>query len=535
MVRARFGTLAVLGTLWMALPAPTARAQALQQVLDLNRQAMNAYTELELEQAKALLEQALQLARSANVRGAPLARTYMNLGVVMVGGYQDNARGIDYFVQALRADPTVQLDPFLSTPEVRQAFLLAKARAGHGGAASSSAPPPPPPPPPPPTGATAPAPAGSGPGNIPHDPVPEQLQQTAVPVFVEVPAEAPVAHMYVYYRGQGMREFKRLEMARMPGGFGAEIPCADVFPPKVEYYLVAFGNDGSPLGFAGTKDAPLVVPIVTRRTQPPPALPGKAPPQTCSLDRECPPGMPGCSNARGGKGMGETCNSSSECREGLVCDDNLCVEGEEDDDGDDGDANAPRVFLQLGGTLGLGWASAGMQADSAPPDGTMALGWIPAGDPGCDLPVNAEPPYCVRVEQSGLVPTFALRATAGAYVTSRLGLAATVRYQLDAGQGSFAHMLLGLRGQYLLTPPAPTGFQAAIFLGTSFGQIQLRPPQDSPDEPYIISGLNGVQVGSSMVYRVAKHFGFHVTPEVNVLLPTFLFDVDLSAGIEIGF
>ncbi len=530
MARARFVTLAVLGMLWVAFPAAPVRAQALQQVLDLNRQAMSAYTELELEQAKALLERALQIARTSNVRGAPLARTYMNLGVVMVGGYQDNAQGIEYFTQALRADPSVQLDPFVSTPEVRQAFLLAKARAGTG---STAAPPPPPPPPPSGPGAPPPA-AGSGPGNIPHQPVTEQLQQTAVPVFVEVPDDAPVARMYVYYRGHGMREFKRLQMPRMRGGFGVEIPCSDVFPPKLEYYLVAFGHDGSPLGFAGTKDAPLVVPVVTSRTQPPPALPGKAPPQTCSLDRECPPGMPGCTSGRGGKGMGETCQRSSECREGLVCDDNLCVEGEEDSDEGEG-TDAPRFFLHLGGTLGLGWASAGMQADSAPPPSTMAPGWIPAGDPGCNLPANAEPPYCVRVEQSGLVPAVALRATAGAYLTKRFGLAASVRYQLDAGQGSFANLLLGLRAQYLLTPPASTGFQAAIFLGTSFGQIQLRPPQDSPDEPYIISGLNGVQVGSSMVYRVARNFGFHLTPEIHILLPTFLFDVDLTGGIEVAF
>ena len=529
MVRERLGTWALMGLLVVATPLRGAEAQALQQVLDLNRQAMDAYTNLEIEQARSLLDQALQVAQRSRLRGAPLVRTYVNLGIVMVGGFQDMTAGIDYFSKALQIDPNAQLDITLSTPEVRQAFLLAKARVqGSGG---GSAPPPPPPPPPPGGGDEGPATTGGGgPGNIPHEPVAEQLQQTAVPVFVEVPAEAPVARMYVYYRGHGMRDFKRLEMKRMTGGFGVEIPCGDVYPPKMEYYIVAFGSDGSPLGFAGTKDAPLVVPIVTRRTQPPPALPGKAPPQTCSLDQECPPGMPGCSRGRGGKGMGETCSSSSECREGLVCDDNLCVEGdEEEDEGSDGDA--PRFFVHLGGTLGLGWASAGMEADSAPADPSSPA-WIPGGEPGCDLPPDR---YCVRVQQSGLVQTFAFRVSAGYFVTPRLGLGATLRYQLDAGEGQMANMLVGLRVQYLLTEPAGEGFQASVFAGTSYGQIQLRPPQDMPTEPYIISGFNGVQLGSVMVYRVARNFGFHVTPEVHLLFPTFLFDVDLTAGIEVGF
>ena len=94
-------TIAIAGVL--ATSAPASAQRALQQVLDLNRQAMDAYNNLEVEQAMTLLQQALQAAQRGRVTGAPLARTYMNLGVVSIGGMGDNAGGLDYFVQSLQA------------------------------------------------------------------------------------------------------------------------------------------------------------------------------------------------------------------------------------------------------------------------------------------------------------------------------------------------------------------------------------------------------------------------------------------------
>ncbi len=96
-------------------------------------------------------------------------------------------------------------------------------------------------------------------------------------------------------------------------------------------------------------------------------------------------------------------------------------------------------------------------------------------------------------------------------------------------------MLLGLRGQYLLTDPAAEGLNAAVFLGTSHGQIQPKPPQNTENEPYIRSGLNGIQLGSVIGYRISKNFGLHATPEIHLLLPTFLFNIDLTVGIEVAF
>jgi hypothetical protein len=372
--------------------ASQASAQrALQQVLDLNRQAMDAYNNLEIEQAMALLNQALQAAQRGRVTGAPLARTYMNLGVVAIGGLGDNGAGLNYFVQALQADPNVQLDPLTSTPDIQTTFALARQRAGVGGGTGAG------------TGGgtvrgtggdSGGAMAPQATGNLPHVAVPEQLTQTAVPVYIEVPGGP--AHVYLYYRAHGMRDFRRIEMERLGGGYAAEIPCTDVFEPELAYYIVAFGSDGSPLGFAGSQAQPYVVPIVATRSQPAPALPGRAPPQQCRhMDEECPPGMPcagrgtrgggrstgsgggggGGGGARGSLGLGDACSRDSECQSGS-CRDGFCAFGGSSSGGESGgggsssggssSSSTPRFFVRVGAGLGASVVVPGMRADRVP-------------------------------------------------------------------------------------------------------------------------------------------------------------------------
>ncbi|MCS6797472.1 MAG: hypothetical protein NZ898_02890 [Myxococcota bacterium] len=550
--RLLLAALGVASGLWGGGERSAQAQRPLQQVLDLNRQAMEDYTNLEIEAAQQKLLRALQIAERSGVTGAPLARTLVNLGVVAIGGLGDNAAGLQYFIRAIQADRNVQLDPLTSTPDIQTMFNLARQRAGTAGGGQGMGPGPGPGPGPSrgPEPGPEPPPAPRGPGTIPHVPIPEQLRQTAVPVFVEVPAEAPVGAMYLYYRSTGMREFRRVEMRRMRGGYGYEIPCSDVFEPSVAYYIVAFGRDGSPLGFAGTAEAPLEVPIVAERTHPPPALPGSAPPEPCG-ESECPPGMPGCragdGRSGGGAGLGDTCRRDSDCRAGLVCRDEFCVsaEDEEEEDGEAGDA--PRFFVHLGGTIGAAYVGPGMPADGPPPEDATEeerIAYVPGGQDDCNLPEATTDPdgtiiegdYCVRIETPGFTPTYALRAVVGYYFTERIAVGGGIRFQFSSGQGTMAGLQLQLRGQYLLTPPRAEGFSAALMLGTSYGQIQPQPPQaDAPYVPFVRSGLNGVQAGAVLVHRVARNFGFHLTPEIHILFPTFLFDIDLSAGLEIAF
>jgi hypothetical protein len=550
----------------LVLATPAEAQRAVQQVLDLNRQAMEAYNNLEIDQAERLLEQALAAAQRGRVRGAPLARTHINLGVVAIGGTGDNAAGLRHFIEALEADPSVELDPLTSTPDIRNTFALARQRtgaAGSGGGDASN------------TTSTTSAPASGG---LSHIPVGEQLAQTAVPVYVEV--EGSPTHVYLYYRAHGMREFRRVEMAPMAGGYGYEIPCTDVFEPEVGYYVVAFGSDGSPLGFTGSQTDPIVVSIVSSRTREAPALPGRAPPVQCG-ERECPPGMAGCHE--GGRGAGESCTSDSQCSSGH-CEDDLCTMGGESGGGGGGSSGAPRFFVRVGGGLGLSWVEPGMRADRVP----CAPGDTECTDFALDTPTEIQgwPPYdgsysynptlwsangyvpvsgsteaggaetscsgglddqgfgnqaCLYVRDSGFVPNFQLRLEVGYFVLDWLGFSAFARVQPISGNGTLSMALVGARVHFRVydVNPADGGSASGAFvhfhIGGSGGQIQVAVPNNGASAPYGQSGLGGFHVGSTIGYRFMQNVAIYVNPDFMFQVPQFLFTLDLTGGLEFGF
>jgi hypothetical protein len=168
-----------------------------------------------------------------------------------------------------------------------------------------------------------------GTGTVIHFPVPEQLARTAVPVFAQIRSTAPIDHVSLFYRSVGARRYTEVRMPalgqqfRLPSGYGAMIPCDDIFPPRVEYFVAAIDSSGAPNGGAGTADAPVQVDIVERRSYAAPTLPGQAPPRTCgSLAVTATVRDAGSGPAvveRGTADLGEPCRTNNECRRGLRC------------------------------------------------------------------------------------------------------------------------------------------------------------------------------------------------------------------------
>jgi hypothetical protein len=245
-------------------------------------------------------------------------------------------------------------------------------------------------------------------------------------------------------------------------------------------------------------------------------------------------------------------------------------------------------FVQLGLTVGLAYVQAGMTADRPSPAdrvfidamgnfvadpaladpnglffpevGTANAGkltsWVPDADSSdafgplagnCSSDGKATGPgqaallpskYCVRVKKPGFVPNVALRAAIGRFITERISLAAILRFQFSSGEGTFAGMLLGARAEYLFTAPKPRGLLLSAFAGLTFGQIQARPPADGPSEgaPFAESGPLGVHVGGTARYRFMPNFGLFASPELDVMLPKFMINLDLTLlGVEAAF
>jgi hypothetical protein len=258
--------------------------------------------------------------------------------------------------------------------------------------------------------------------------------------------------------------------------------------------------------------------------------------------------MAGCEGSRGGAGMGSTCRTDNDCGSGLVCRDDLCVSGPSGGGGEGEGGDAPRFFLHIGGTLGLGYASQGMQADSYPCSAADAARdpsdplWCPApnnptafvgaNEGECGLEAGY---YCVRVSQSGMVPVAAIRVAAGYYILDWLGIAVYGRFQPVFGQGDFAFGVIGARLQLQLTEPVETGFHAHVHAGGGGGQVQIQPPGNDDNAPYIISGYGNISLGSTLGYRVHRHFGFIAEVDFLFQVPTFMFVTDITVGVEVAF
>jgi len=111
-------------------------AQGNPQLADINAEALEAYQNLDIDTAKAKLEQGIGLAGQTNYVGPELTQLYMTLGVVHVAGASDHDQGLAAFTSALCMQPDAQLDPLLSTPDVQQVFIQAQSEAQASGCAA---------------------------------------------------------------------------------------------------------------------------------------------------------------------------------------------------------------------------------------------------------------------------------------------------------------------------------------------------------------------------------------------------------------
>lgn len=575
----------------LCLTTSVVRAQGVQeQVEQLNREAMEAYNNLDINTAGRKLEEALRLAQEGGLGGLPVAITNLNMGMVYIGGLGDQPGGTSFFVAAICQDAGIQLDPLVSTPEMQAAFSQAQVQAQQSGCAAGAAS------------------AGTSGGGVMmpvqpppvtplvHVPPAEQHSQTPLPLYVEVSSAIGAERVFLHYKGLGMDAFKKVPMYSFGQGMAYQIPCNDVWEPKVSYYLEAVASDGRVVGSVGSQAVPIEVAVVGTAPSVPPALPGRSAPQSCAAG-ECPPGV--ACDKPGTLGIGEECSSDSGCENGLICgSEDVCkLDGaggttlgawseEETDDG--GDAEFSRAFVQLGFTLGFAFLSEGMPVDRLPPNdrvfvndatgmytGTPGPGdtlvlpfpdeqlaypelvneWVPDADSSdsvgpyggsCSPDGTATGPmsatlypssYCARLASSGFSANAALRANVGYFITDRIAASVVWRLQFDSGVGTLASMLFGARGEYLLTEQVTEGLMLSAFGGLTFGQIQGNPGYDggSDTSPYIKSGLFGIHVGANVRYRFHRNFGVYAGPEIDLQFPDFLFNIDIPIGVEVAF
>jgi hypothetical protein len=311
---------------------------------------------------------------------------YRDLGAmqILAGSTDDGAAS---FEQALKLDGSLQLDPAYKTPALQGIWDQARKKVGATGA-------------PPPTGTgTAPPPSGGGAisGDFTHEPVTDQTIRTPIPVYVEYSGSEQLKRVIVKYKGNGMTEFKALELKKMGTGYGGEIPCTDVLEGQLQYYFQGFNDQDDPVANLGERNRAFKVNVTKTIEGAAPHLPGKPPPKACKDTSDCPEGpagavcrgeAPGAETSEG-KGEGEDCQEDNECKSGQCKDEKCTAPTEEEGEG------KPKKFRRFWiGLLGsLDFVSLGSDSDVClrSPDGSSPVnstGYDCVDPNGNDFPSN---------------------------------------------------------------------------------------------------------------------------------------------------
>jgi hypothetical protein len=227
--------------------------EAVDQITQMNREAVTAYQAKKYEDARKVLKQALDLAASAGLdKHAIKARTHIHLGIVIIVGFKQRDLGIKQFKKAIEIQGDIGLTKSLITPELTDAFNDAKK-----GGDTPPTPPPTPPPPTPPT--TTPEPPVSA-GGLIHEAVAEGKQGSAISVTVGAKDDLEFEKIILAYRPEGATEFLGREMKEVADGrYGAEIPSSATSGGTVAYYIEAEDAEGAPIAARGSVDNPLVI------------------------------------------------------------------------------------------------------------------------------------------------------------------------------------------------------------------------------------------------------------------------------------
>jgi hypothetical protein len=243
-------------------PSAPESQNPLDKIVELNKRALLAYDSLEMEAAKTLLRQALDIIKRDGLENHPTAaRTHLHLGVVYIGGLKYPELGLAEFREALTIDPKIQIPKSLANPEVQAAFEEALWWETSPGGAGKRLPFPTGQEP----GALPAAEAGPGADRINHPAVTRSQQGAAIEIKAQVAPGMGAAKVVLAYMAQDASDFLAREMspiATMPGWYREAIPAEATRGAWVAYYIEAQDAEDQPLVRAGTPESPYQITLV---------------------------------------------------------------------------------------------------------------------------------------------------------------------------------------------------------------------------------------------------------------------------------
>jgi hypothetical protein len=238
---------AALAGLALVAAATTARAQdessaAVEKITKLNKKAVDEFENLNFDQARKILKDALDAASRAGLDKSQIAaRTHVHLGVVLFAGFKQKDDALAEFKKALEIAPEVKLDKLLATPEIQEVFDQAVSEQKSAGS----------------SGGETTTPSGDA---ITHEPVTVSAQGKPIPINMTLDSSIKAKKVVLSFSADGSDDFGEREMKEeSPGNWMGEIPASATEGAKVSYYLEVDGDDDQVLAKKGSATEPLVV------------------------------------------------------------------------------------------------------------------------------------------------------------------------------------------------------------------------------------------------------------------------------------
>lgn len=238
----------------------TARAEAedsaaVEKVTKLNKKAVDDYQNLNFEESRKVLRQAIEACAQSGLENHPVtARTYVHLGIVSFLGFKQKDEAIKQFRKALEIQPDIKLDKILATPEVQEVYDEAVEQHKEASATAKK----------PPT-------EGSAAAAIEHEPVTSSRQGKAIPIKASVDPGLGAKKVVLSFSADGADDFAEREMKEDPPGsntYVTEIPESATQGGVVDYFIEALAENDQTVGVKGSQNKTLKISMLGPNGQP---------------------------------------------------------------------------------------------------------------------------------------------------------------------------------------------------------------------------------------------------------------------------
>ncbi len=506
----------LLGALALLAVPTVARAQdRVKEIREKNRAAMEEFDLNEFPSAKAILEEALELARKNKLDKHPIAaETHMYLAIVNIAGMQDELEGIVEFVKALEINPQAQVPVDYKTPEVTKVFEKAKARAPKGGGTGTGK-----------TGGGGETGGGEtggggktgGGGEKPaapekldcstvtegilHSPVNETTAGKDLKIELCLGAEIGASNVIIYYRPMGVEAFTPQPAKNQGGGlWSGTIKGGAIGGEYIHYYIEARNTKNVALVRSGAKDSPNIVEVL----------------------------QPDSGGGGGGGEGGEAIGSDNE---------NPLDPG----GGGGGDDDDPDEHITKGGGGKKKGGGIYIAVAAGSGAGLLTGGNLEVAEETADKKVEVNP---------GVAPAaFHVHGEAGYYMNPKTMIGVFGRFQVvtlaDIKGGATGAIAGGLRFRRNLAPR--TQSHVYVHLDAGGGQIRHvvsleKPPMADPEAKKDTALQGMILIGGGAGYALSLGGAMSMIIETNILagIPvgsgdSFAINADLNLGVGLSF